>query len=668
MHRRLGRLRRQCLGGGGLGGLHGVEQVVRGAAERVGRGGTTVAGRRHRRLAGGAVAARRGLHRLHRVERLLGRGGRPLLTPAAAAAAAPAAAGALLVALALGLLLGHVGRLRGPGCLRCSGFNALLRGPLRLGAVLAAAPATAAATAAARLTLLGLGRRLAGGRDLVGIVAGQSGGRGRRRRLVLLGVVHADGGGAFLGHRRRRGAGALDPRLGAVQRVVRLEQHADAPAALDVVQPLALLVEQVERDRRVDLDRDLGGAAAGALLLDRAQHRDGRALQAAHRATPQAVRAGHEGRLVQRGTQPLARQLQQAEMADAADLDARAVMPQRILQPLLDRRVVARAVHVDVVDDDEAGEVAQPQLPGDLVRGLQVGAQRRVLDRALAGGAAGIHVDGDQRLGLVDDDVAARLQLHGRLVHRVQLLLGAEAAEQRHGAVAVGADLADVLRHQHAHELARLGVGLVALDQDLVHVAGVAVADGALDEVGFLVDQRRRGTRQRALADAVPQAQQVLAVAPDLGLGPLGAGGADDEGHAVGHLQLVDHLAQAAAVAGGGDLAGDAAAARRVGHQHREAAGQRDVGGQRGALRAALLLHHLDQHDLAALDDLLDLVVAQEARRLAAAGAFVLALGDVAVRIGGAVGFGCRGIVGGEVEALARLADRLGGRVVGGGQ
>jgi hypothetical protein len=30
-------------------------------------------------------------------------------------------------------------------------------------------------------------------------------------------------------------------------------------------------------------------------------------------------------------------------------------------------------------------------------------------------------------------------------VHRVQLLLGAEAAEQRHGAVAVGADLAQVL-------------------------------------------------------------------------------------------------------------------------------------------------------------------------------------------------------------------------------
>ncbi len=42
------------------------------------------------------------------------------------------------------------------------------------------------------------------------------------------------------------------------------------------------------------------------------------------------------------------------------------------------------------------------------------------------------------------------------------------------------------------------------------------------------------------------------------------------------------------------------------------------IGGQRRALGAALLLHHLHQQDLPAVDDLLDLVVAQEARRDAA--------------------------------------------------
>ena len=46
----------------------------------------------------------------------------------------------------------------------------------------------------------------------------------------------------------------------------------------------------------------------------------------------------------------------------------------------------------------------------------------------LAGGAAGIDVDRDQRLGLVDHDVAAGAQLHHRLEHGVELALDAEAA------------------------------------------------------------------------------------------------------------------------------------------------------------------------------------------------------------------------------------------------
>ena len=65
---------------------------------------------------------------------------------------------------------------------------------------------------------------------------------------------------------------------------------------------------------------------------------------------------------------------------------------------------------------------------------------------------------------------------------------------------------------------------------------------------------------------------------------------------------------EALAVGGLGDLARDAAAARRVRHQHGVAAGKRQIGGQRRALVAALLLHHLHQDDLAAPDHLLDLV------------------------------------------------------------
>jgi hypothetical protein len=55
-------------------------------------------------------------------------------------------------------------------------------------------------------------------------------------------------------------------------------------------------------------------------------------------------------------------------VGDAAHLDAGAVVAQRLLEPALHRRVVPARLHVDEVDHDEAGEVAQAELPRDLVR------------------------------------------------------------------------------------------------------------------------------------------------------------------------------------------------------------------------------------------------------------------------------------------------------------
>src|ERR1700692_1834760 len=54
--------------------------------------------------------------------------------------------------------------------------------------------------------------------------------------------------------------------------------------------------------------------------------------------------------------------LHQAERADLAHLHPGAVVLQAVLQLLLDGPVVLRLVHVDEVDDDQAGQVAQAQL------------------------------------------------------------------------------------------------------------------------------------------------------------------------------------------------------------------------------------------------------------------------------------------------------------------
>ena len=169
------------------------------------------------------------------------------------------------------------------------------------------------------------------------------------------------------------------------------------------------------------MHEDLGGAALAAFFLDAAQHVDRGVFGAANVAGAAAMRAGDEAGFGQRRAQPLPAHFQQAEMADVADLDARAVVLQRVFHAPFDHRVMALGLHVDEVDDNQAGEVAQPQLARRFIGGLQVGAQRCFLNIPLARRTPRVHVDRDQRLGLVDDQITARTQLHDRLQHGVEL-------------------------------------------------------------------------------------------------------------------------------------------------------------------------------------------------------------------------------------------------------
>ena len=79
------------------------------------------------------------------------------------------------------------------------------------------------------------------------------------------------------------------------------------------------------------MDHDLGRAPFRALLLDVPQDMDGGALGAAYMARAAAMRAGDEACLGETGPQTLTAHFQDAEMADVADLDACAVVLQRLL-------------------------------------------------------------------------------------------------------------------------------------------------------------------------------------------------------------------------------------------------------------------------------------------------------------------------------------------------
>src|SRR5690606_7972115 len=107
----------------------------------------------------------------------------------------------------------------------------------RAAAAAAAAPARTARTALALAVALGIrGGVLALARlGLFGLLD-----------LFLGDIIHAQRGGTIVLDRRRRRLAALDPRLGAVQRVIGVEEDGHAPTALDIGQAVALLVQQVE--------------------------------------------------------------------------------------------------------------------------------------------------------------------------------------------------------------------------------------------------------------------------------------------------------------------------------------------------------------------------------------------------------------------------------------
>ncbi len=330
--------------------------------------------------------------------------------------------------------------------------------------------------------------------------------------------------------------------------------------------------------------------------------------------------------------------------------------------------LMARVLHVDEIDHDEPCEVAQPKLARDLVRRLEIGLERRLLDVALARRAAGIDVDRDQRLGLADDDVAAGFEPHRRLVNGVDLALDGDALEQRNGIV-VKLHAADVARHQRLHE--RLGrlVAFLAFDEDFVDVPGVEIADSPLDQIPFLVDQRRRGRFQRVFADFFPQPHQVLEIALDLGHAALHARGAQNDRHPVGHLKLVHDALETLAVGGAGDPARDSPAAVRVRHQDAVTSGERQIRRQRRALGAALFLDHLDQQHLPALDHFLDLVVARGAETTARLEIVdILATHRFDARLSGRSGYDDRLDIrgrlaggGGLTAAKLAISGRLGG-------
>ena len=392
--------------------------------------------------------------------------------------------------------------------------------------------------------------------------------------------------------------------VGGFQRLVGNHQHGDALLEFDLGDLGALFVQQERSHFHRHLAVHGGRVVLHRLFLNDPQDLQGRRFGVTDVARAAATGAGDGRTFAQGGLEALAAHFHEAELADGAELHAGAVLAQCVAQAVFHFAAVLALLHVDEVDHDQAAQVAQAHLAGHFVGGFQVGARGGFLDVAALDGAGRVHVHADQRFGVVDHDGAARGQLHGAGVGRLDLVLDLEAAEQG-SIVAVALHARGMLGHDVRHELLRLLVDVVGVDEDVTDVVVEVVADGADHQARFLVNQEGALAALGGAVDGVPQFQQVVQVPLQLGRAAANAGGARDDAHAVGVLELVHRLFQLGAVLAL-DAARNATATGVVGHQHHVAAGQRDKGGQGSALVAALFFFDLDQQFLAFLDHVID--------------------------------------------------------------
>ena len=153
--------------------------------------------------------------------------------------------------------------------------------------------------------------------------------------------------------------------------------------------------------------------------------------------------------------------------------------------------------------------------------------------------------------------------------------------------------------------VARVAVRLRAVDQHFADVLAQVVADGADDDIGFLIDQERGRAAGGGFLDGAPQLQQVVEVPLHFFAAAAKAGSTHDQAHVARHGQAVQGFTQFVALFAF-DAAADATSTWIVRHQYQVTTGEADEGGQGRALVAALFLLDLDDQLLAFLDHVLD--------------------------------------------------------------
>ena len=119
--------------------------------------------------------------------------------------------------------------------------------------------------------------------------------------------------------------------------------------------------------------------------------------------------AGFAQDVVEVFARTFAGELHQPQAGEAVEGNAGAVEAQGFGHFAQYGLAVLFAHHIDEIHNNHTAEVAQAQLAGDGVAGIEVGFEDGFVEIARAHEAAGVHVDGGHGFGALDNQVAAEV-------------------------------------------------------------------------------------------------------------------------------------------------------------------------------------------------------------------------------------------------------------------
>ncbi len=176
-------------------------------------------------------------------------------------------------------------------------------------------------------------------------------------------------------------------------------------------------------------------------------------LHALHIARALAMRAGRAKRAFQALLHAFARDRHQPEIVELQNFVWRFIGAHGFFESLHDALAILALIHIDEVHHNDAAQIAQTNLPHNLLHRLDVGLDDGVFQAVgFADKLAGIDIDGHQRFGLIDDNIAAGFEPHFRPQRLFEFLRNVEGVEDR-GAARVHLDAVDQRRLVALHEI-----------------------------------------------------------------------------------------------------------------------------------------------------------------------------------------------------------------------